>query len=1505
MVWEFLLTATESTYFTIGAAPSRCVCACAVLCGMVWDTHSWRAQASLIYHSSNASFPDVELDIDIGCSPSTISHSCADCQACESSTGELSAIQPRIHFGAEHIDVLYAILIEVKAPYEEYDRLAALTQQQASRPEGFLMVLAYAKQWLLSDCLDGISGETYTLAGDDDDDDDDEFEDAITPPSLSVRAGLRQGVSLVFFSRGSQDSPAACGRLWTWTLGHTWASVKQSCVEDELQLTIQSLKMLERSDEGLEYRIIDHTPRADAPESPFLFFKGIIPAYQSRLVGHQPVLDLRLRQETVVAFKDETLVLWMTLFAPVYLWWTQWNLSHPSKLVVHDEARIAPISNMSLDLENVKVLLSVHDRFCFGVELAQVHGATRLSDDQKHVLSHFQVSAFRVFSTRQDLATIQSASVKASNLHEMLVVNDVSLVKASHSRTHWSVDAYSCSHAHASAEVIQQLPATDGGSAMYRYRLDLPAISVDWRMDEIEMLSWVVGKWVFFLPDAPPDRSDKNLHLRSGKSPSKVLCYSHWSVSAPEIKVCVSRDREDDFQRESFELLVKDLRYETRRCSTTSSQRVMMSSISLSEGGGTILLSTEGNARLTSPAVSVHSRVHRYYTEDARSGDASVLYYEGEVSETSLVLERTTVMLYLPALEVALKWVASCYDRYNIGFILSTSFGYDMEKFRDNLADLRAHETSARVEKASEYHLESVVNLLLPQGCKIGVLHPPGRIEVVPDGQRANPVEIGTIECSSLSVQSKLQGAATQHLPEVKGTVRNLQVKDLAVPSQLPSNASEMPNRQFIGSNQSGVEESVDIGPFGLKNVVDFVVTSEVDSEHEYSTENHGRAAQRTVVRVRLDSVCMVYLHRVYKQFHHYIADHVLAMLVNPFDQAPSADKAISIFEANAVDVSELPASVEDVLRVYGDAVTSEVSGGLKALRQKVCFELVANDLTFVLPRSSFSSESIILHCTNARFWSSGVDSANSDFLQSGSFGDESRLSQSSGISDVHMAKAQQTRRTELRNVKRLVKNQRSRLLSNRSQLFIDLKNATQQAQNYLHEGFEALPEAEEAVKIIHHKIVVLDQQLDQLAVFLKEVEEAIEVAKAETEALNGGGRDSMVFMTSGGLRGRTASMAQSEAMKRIRDAVNSMSRSLMTPLFVADDAEFHDARTTTEALASSSAEDVDMSKSSMGLFEFELVDLSGTTSGSTQPLFHHALLTGRIESELESLSEASLSSYIGINLSVNELSVGTSQEQYTVLLGAIYENFKEVSSVVDEDTYPLCESCGGHHYANEFCSAIWMRIPIKVADAALRISSGEHSIADLFWEQLELAFILRTDDSLELSASALSFTALDVRPTRCPTASEIIRPLAGDGLQIVYNQKSNWTDSVYRLKLNNTNCLLIYPAIREAVTFFLDPIFADGAFFKFDEGFMCPTPPDWKKMDFFIDSDGCLLSLLEEFDKTDSRALVLLTDITLAYSTCQNCEDVTDMKKCHFSLDQRGIYFSQLPDLQVCHALS
>ncbi|GMF24777.1 unnamed protein product [Phytophthora lilii] len=1466
--------------------------------------HEWcsTVKASLYYHSVNAAFPDVELDVDIGCAPGSLTEQCEICAAHNATTNDkfvLPANQPRIHFGPEHIDVLYAILIEVKAPYDEYDRLAVLTQQQASRPDGFLMVLSYAKQWLLTDCLDAVVGETFALAADDDDDDDDEFEDAITPPSLSVRAGLKYGAGILFSARDSTaiEDKIVKGTQWVWILGETVGVVKQSCVEDEIQLSVHSLRMYEVAERNESYSIIDHPKGKDtcstSTEVPIVRIYCVVPAYQSRLVGHQPALDVQLGS-MMMFIKDETLVMWMTLLAPVYLWWNQWNLSHPSKLIAYNEAQIAPIAHVAVKMEKICLVFALHDQFCFGVELKDLTVETT-EDDREFVKSNFRTS-LRLFSVDESLALLQ-AQMSLNDVHvvhEIVAVHTFSLTKTSHSRTQWSLDCYSCKHCsighHGTLSYEQQDAETEKETAMYNYEARLSAIQIDWKVIELEALLWVIGKWSFFLPDKPVNGPDRDLHPAKGSASVKLVCQRRITIRTPDLRLCVADESG------TFDLSIKDVEWSSRVCTTAFSQDITVSSLLLQKGEN-VIFRAAGSPGLRTPAISATCRINRVYSSDAQVSAAStVLRFDRQVTRVVVSIERLYGEIFLPDVQTILTWAGRCYDKYLLGFILSTSFGYELDDARRNLAKLGSQATSTLLEDSSCFSNEAVVSLSVAHGFQVDVKHRDQTPTFSSEGLA--PIKtIARIEVSSASLQVCASGAAVMDRGfELKGSLRNLQLTDLTTPGGVPPTDVVLPNRQSIGSPSDMLDGVADAGSFGVKNVIDFMVN--------FSPEASGGSDRGIVVRVRLDSVCIVYLHRVFKQFHHYVLDHVLNILVSPFIENPSCEKALSVFKSFMVNTGALPMSVEELLRMYFTAVVSEVNERAGAMGitsgqvEDVRFEVVGNDLAFALPRSSLSRDSIILRSTNARFWSSGIDPSTSDFLQNGTFVDEARLSHGSTLAGASAAKAQLSRRTELRNLKRQIKNQRSRILSNRSQLFIDLRSATQQAQNYLHEGFQALPAAEDAVKIIHNKIVHLDQQLEQLTQYLLKVDGALDEAKAEGEALNSGGRDSLHFLAGTPTHG---SRGRSDSMEEIRHEVAGMSQHLMAPIFVAEDAEFHDARVASDSnMLSKGHGDLDMSTSSVGLFEFELVDFSGTTRGSASPLFHHSLLTGRIDSEPESLSEVILSSYYGISLSLNELSVGTGPEQYTTLLGIIYENFREVSSVVSEDTYPVCSTCGGLHYDNEYCNAIWMRIPVKVADAALRISNKDHLVADLFWEQIELVFTLRTDDSLEFSASALSFTAVDIRPTRCQTASEIIRPLPGDGLQIEYNQKMNWTDTIYDLKVRNTNFLGVYPAFHDIVQFFVEPIFAEVEFLDFGVGYMSPPPPDWQKIDFFVTTTGCLFSLLEDFETTDARALVMLTDIVAAYSTHQKCEGMPDMSKCHLEFDQHGVYFSQLPDLQI-----
>lgn len=615
------------------------------------------------------------------------------------------------------------------------------------------------------------------------------------------------------------------------------------------------------------------------------------------------------------------------------------------------------------------------------------------------------------------------------------------------------------------------------------------------------------------------------------------------------------------------------------------SQKITVASVLLQEGES-VIARIAGSAGLRTPALSATYQTSRFYSCDAHTApgnsEPSVFQFDRQVIRAVVSLEHICGEIFLPNVETVLAWAGGCHDRYLLGFILSTSSGYEFDDFRRNLSKLGSQSSSTLLEDSSCFDDEIIVSVSVAHGLQLGIRHRDQTADPSTESL-ASIVTIFRLEVSSMSLQACGSGAAGFDSGfELKGSIRNLQLTDLTSPSgPLPAGAA-VPNRQSIGSPSDMLDGVADVVSFGVKNVVDFVINS---TESGSSADTNG-AGGGILVRVRLDSVCVVYLHRVFKQFHHYMLDHVSKILVNPFEENLSGEMASAVFKNFVANTAALPVSVDELLRMYFNAVVTEVNeragamGIAKTQLGDVRFEVVGNDLAFALPRSSLSRDSIILRSTNARFWSSGIDPSTSDFLQNGTFVDEARLSHGSVLAGA--AKAQLSRRTELRNLRRQIKNQRSRILSNRSQLFIDLRSATQQAQNYLHEGFQALPAAEDAVKIIHNKIVHLDQQLEQLAQYLLKVDGALDEAKAEGEALNSGGRDSLHFLAgtpTNGSRGR------SDSMELISHEVAGMSQHLMAPLFVAEDAEFHDARVASDSnMMVREHGDADMSTSSVGL---------------------------------------------------------------------------------------------------------------------------------------------------------------------------------------------------------------------------------------------------------------------------------------------------------------------------------
>ncbi len=102
--------------------------------------------------------------------------------------GDLSIMQLPVHIESVHVDMLCAILYDVQAPYDQYERLTKLTTKHQKNQMLHVRVLSYAKKWLLSDKPSSSDNKFNYADGDgngEEEDDLDQFQDALEPPSLT------------------------------------------------------------------------------------------------------------------------------------------------------------------------------------------------------------------------------------------------------------------------------------------------------------------------------------------------------------------------------------------------------------------------------------------------------------------------------------------------------------------------------------------------------------------------------------------------------------------------------------------------------------------------------------------------------------------------------------------------------------------------------------------------------------------------------------------------------------------------------------------------------------------------------------------------------------------------------------------------------------------------------------------------------------------------------------------------------------------------------------------------------------------------------------------------------------------------------------------------------------------------------------------------------------------------------------------------------------------------
>ncbi|OQR85043.1 vacuolar protein sorting-associated protein [Achlya hypogyna] len=1361
--------------------------------------HNWSSdvKATLSYQSAGAAIPDVELGIVLHQSASAPT----PCSTCRS-----VSVQPDVltfHLESVHVDVLCAVLNEVQAPYDHFDKLTELTAATRNN-QGFVAVLTYAKQWLLADV--DAAMDLHAASADSDDDDDDLFQDAVSPPSLTLAVTIPSPVHLSIFPRSTSPDDEynyTTDRLhWILAIDGTRVLWRQSCVETEVQVDIHAISLQECAAARGAVSLLHVARESDGP---WLALVCRVPEYESRLVGAQPALRWRMTHAMHLIVSEASCWKWNELVSPVWQWWERWGALYPSK------AAAAPPE------PQLPALLPLVD-----VELRAITVELSIAEPQPFVLG-CHVDAFAVTTVETALVTstvqwdaLRLYSTTAAEQHTMWACPATAIVLTSPTRAAWLPSQHLCAHTFVSGPVIPVAAAPDGFAAhfattgpeesMYTLDMELPAVSLEVSQDEFRHVHVLLGKWTHGDHRAPSPQSSPHCAWVPQQ-------YAQWAVTAsvPSVLLTALDGNGVAWGRARLDGLCAT----SRSCSSLWQMALAVDAVAVTDAptGQSILhLAT---------ATSVE------FARCPRSGFA----FSDKMTLRGLALDvvklraaRIQAALYLPFLGTLVEWLA-------IGELHAA------------LAAGPAPPPEPKASPATRTPRDTIHNtrqlhVALPQGFTLDLLY-------VPDGSDGteNAVRMSTLSSTHLTLSCFGYEPYCDVTMDVRGSAKELVLIDNSQP--VVTDAAPLAHSRVIGASGDAPQH------------VDFRMhTAHADAASALAT---------STLQLRLDSVAIVYLHRVYKQLSHYLRDAVLPKLL----WAP-----LSLQQRRAVHAWHDEEMDED----DGVPVAPEVLAEFH-------LEVVAHDLSLALPRNSFAPDALVLRSSSGSLTTVHAGVEPSVFVQSGLFLDEEDGPALDPLATPVRGPAaaprlQELRRRELRNLRRLVKSQRAQLLVSRGQLLADHKTALRQKHHYMHQGgldaesSAIVAQANQACAILSAKFDAVEENLASLQTHLAFLETEIEATRSVDE------ETVLQRVRNGRYRSRS--------IEDIEESVSNMPQYTVGSLFGAEDAAFHDA---TEA---GPAEQLPW-------LAIELIGLSGATADGM--MFEHAICSLAVDykDQLKRVCDDTINyPILVINVLLNEWSIRMQELQYAAILGLIRENFKEVNGVVNEDTWPLCSECGGFHVESDGCDVEWLRVPVRVVDASLTLVKqlqAPEMTSTLRFEELQMLLTMRTSDVMDLHLCTEALSIVDA------AGQEIVRPMQAFAEvaqpQVALHAQTNWTDGVYKVHVCRSHVLVVPASLQLISSFFAWPFWAESP--AAELAFVAPPLFDWKLMEVHVvfDKKSCFY-LLEDLAVATTRTLVLMAEVHFEYTMTQDVAARASATKMDLSVEQRGFYFSSLPDLHI-----
>ena len=1377
-------------------------------------------------------------------------------------------------------------------------------ETKPSKIPEYAQVLNYAKQWLLADCMESFSNvnsETSSsknkVSVEDDrqelvqnhndglygeGDEEDEFEDAVSPPALTLSFATTSQITCKLDHR------------WEVRIGRFGVGWRQSLVEYQFQLDLESFQIKDLQSNFLI---------CQTQENDLLHSSWVIPSSQARLLGSQIIANVSLGKTSFVLDRAMFQQWEKIIFNPLSLFLSLPSSSkYSSSISTIDEMIPARLPQLNVHISQLKLDFRISEKSQYWTSQWDRFQLLTCNEKSETIIT---ISDWIWKSSSSPLSSATTTTKKERHNMKWILQHHFQKKEIQCCHQLFSIPSKKCFYTDCAVlnntcfDAQEDLSSNLNSKSVKHGLCELElifsdTINLSFTLSEYQEFFYIAGAWSSFFSNISAFSSTLLAGAYSRRSSEKMIqywrnrvieecyCFGKLKVVCPEVHIHILAATDDilkkdlEYDKALLDLNFKNIEIQGRWCSQATQYQIDIQSIEFQQRPEQhTWIKIDQNA------------LNLKYTSRSHKLDEDLSPELLNNIGIGQIVSRGCLQLHFDC-----KAFAECYSILGtIGASFQGAFQDYSDSFRSSF--------SAPKDIRDEFSRSPVCQLGLKLKSQWKVVLQDVQMEFKFGSQKFGHVSLQNLEVFHCGFDGLTTSLKNQPFT-LNGQCSNFQITDqtFTTPSFITGWADV--DHDLMKKKRKNI----------AKFVMGFHLTTNAAKEKE---QHHGLLLNK--IHFQLEHACINYLQRTFMEFSHYYRD--VMQTLGSSDQIIHKKIRKWKTEHGVIEnCSPLPSE-------------SPPSSSFSSSSTNLSIKFI--DLRFHLLQNTLNNlESyLIIEASRAELRSSEETRSWMHMLD-----DNEQLESDRNSMEIDEdGEDDQKKRTMFKELRRRAHKYRSEIIISRNRFRHEFRAAQYQVEVFLHEdNRDELPLAEERLKSIELKQKQLHELQNQLSHQIIDIEDALAML-ANTES-----RSNLREV-----RKRIRSHSIEDIRVSLNQLIRE-NRSLSVYFWGSREEDFYDALEEELSLSELKSSDCGPAHHSSGL-NFALYDLqiSSHLNSTRKSIVDNSAVNGIVTLDTEKQEWSLEINEFVARLDQQQYALIVAivfenlQERTTVMddTSPKYCN----SCMGHHIDAQMCDSVwlsipiiiheGSLSYTSYEIEKNSEKPSLKLIRGESETQGGpdhkseakKQMIVELTVGQFELEFALKTSDVLQIQVSSQSFVLIDkmvnygsgkdeirdivtaLIPSRQKQQQQLHMKTKKNLKQFTYTYEASWTESTYGIYIKNS-CVKVIGKIWKRLSNELSQ--ASFQLKLKQQNMPNPlihlngyVPPEIISQiglngSLQLSIENCAFYFLEQDDRLDCRVLVALSDIEWSQNWNKDHSE-----ESHLSMTTHGLFFSSLPILQ------